>query len=90
MKTTEELSAIQFHVECTMEAKLRFATLHESLGFKTKSQTFEAILYFVSTKDKIDPAILNRIEVKRGLKLGVFIAPIIADASPLAKAGGAD
>ena len=64
MKTTEKLSAIQFHVECTMEAKLRFATLHESLGFKTKSQTFEAILYFVSTKDKIDPAILNRIEVK--------------------------
>ena len=64
MKTTEKLSAIQFHVECTMEAKLRFATLHESLGFKTKSQTFEAILYFVSTKDKIDPAVLSRIEVK--------------------------
>ena len=64
MKTSGKPPAVQFHVECTLEAKLRFATLHESLGFKTKSQTFEAILYFVSTKDKIDPAVLSRIEVK--------------------------
>jgi len=46
------------------EAKLRFASLHESLDFKTKSETFEAILYFVSTKDKIDPAVMERVEQK--------------------------
>jgi outer membrane protein assembly factor BamD (BamD/ComL family) len=34
---------------------MKFESLHESMGLKTKAQTFEAILYFVSTKDKIDP-----------------------------------
>ncbi len=34
------------------------------MGLKTKAQTFEAILYFVSTKDKIDPAALQRMEKK--------------------------
>jgi hypothetical protein len=38
--------------------------LHQSMGFRTKAQTFEAILYFVSTKDKIDPAALERMEKK--------------------------
>ena len=35
------------------------------MGLKTKAQTFEAILYFVSTKDKIDPAALQRMETWR-------------------------
>ena len=51
-------------MDISVEAKLRFAALHESLGFKTKSETFEAILYFVSTKDKIDPAVMERMEQK--------------------------
>ena len=51
-------------LDISVEAKLRFASLHESLGFKTKSETFEAILYFVSTKDKIDPAVSERMEQK--------------------------
>jgi len=51
-------------LDISVEAKLRFAALHESLGFKTKSETFEAILYFVSTKDKIDPAVMERMEQK--------------------------
>lgn len=45
-------------------AKQRFVTLHESLCFKTQAETFDALLYFVSTKDKIDPAALQRIEAK--------------------------
>jgi hypothetical protein len=51
-------------LDISVEVRLRFATLHESLGFKTKSETFEAILYFVSTKDKIDPAVMERMEQK--------------------------
>lgn len=51
-------------LDITLEAKLRFATLHEALGFKTKSETFEAILYHVSTVDKIDPAAMDRVERK--------------------------
>ena len=34
------------------------------MGLRTKAQTLEAILYFVSTKDKIDPATLQRMEIK--------------------------
>ena len=56
--------AVQFHVDCSAEAKSRFATLHETLGFKTKTATFEAILFAVSLNDKIDPQILHRLETK--------------------------
>ena len=54
----------QFALDLPLEAKLRFETLHASMGFKTKAQTFQALLYFVSTKDKIDPAMLQRVEKK--------------------------
>ena len=56
--------AAQFHVDYSAEAKSRFATLHEALGFKTKAATFEAVLFTVSLKDKIDPQILHRLETK--------------------------
>jgi hypothetical protein len=56
--------AAQFHVDCSPEAKSRFVTLHETFGFKTKSATFEAIVFAMSIKDKIDPQILLRIEAK--------------------------
>jgi hypothetical protein len=56
--------AAQFHVECSPETKSRFAALHEAFGFKTKSATFEAVIFLVSLKDKIDPQILSRIESK--------------------------
>jgi len=55
---------VQFALDVSSDAKVRFETLHPSLGFKTKAQTFEVILYFVSTKDKIDPAVMERIEAK--------------------------
>ena len=41
-----------------------FAEIHKALGYKTKPETFEAIVYSVSTKDKIDPAIVQRIDAK--------------------------
>ena len=55
---------MQFHVDCTPEAKSRFASLHEAFGFKTKAVTFEAVMFAVSIKDKIDPQILLRLEAK--------------------------
>lgn len=54
----------QFALDFSPDAKLRFESLHQSMGLRTKAQTFEAILYFVSTKDKIDPAALQRMEKK--------------------------
>jgi len=53
-----------FSLDITHEAKIRFAAIHNALGFKTKTKTFEAILYCVSTQDKIDPHTLERIECK--------------------------
>jgi hypothetical protein len=47
-----------------LEAKLRFAGLHDALGFRTKAETFEAIVYAVPTNDKIDPTAAERIERK--------------------------
>ena len=64
MAYPKKTPAVQFHVDCTPEAKSRFAALHEAFGFKTKSATFEAVLFAVSIKDKIDPQILLRIEAK--------------------------
>lgn len=59
-RTTPGTSA--FSLDITHEAKRRFATIHESLGYKTKTETFEAIVYEASTRDKIDPHALERIE----------------------------
>lgn len=51
-------------LDITVQAQQRFAALHNTLGFKTKSETFEAILYAVSTQDTIDPLAIQRIERK--------------------------
>lgn len=53
-----------FSLDISNEAKIRFAILHERLGFKRKSETFEAVLYAVSMKDQIDPHVVDRIERK--------------------------
>ena len=64
MAYPKKIPAAQFHVDCSPEAKSRFTAIHEAFGFKTKSATFEAVVYAVSFKDKIDPQILLRIESK--------------------------
>ena len=51
-------------LEISPEAQRLFAEIHKSLGYKTKPETFEAIVYSVSTKDKIDPGIIQRIDAK--------------------------
>jgi hypothetical protein len=53
-----------FSLDITYETKIRFAVLHQALGFKTKAATFEAVLFAMSLKDKIDPQILHRLETK--------------------------
>lgn len=51
-------------LDISSEAKLRFAAIHSALGFKTKTETFEAVIYAVSTEGKIDPHSIERIERK--------------------------
>jgi hypothetical protein len=60
----KKTSGLQFHVDCSPEAKSRFVTLHEAFGFETKAVTFKAVLFAVSLKDKIDPQIRLRLETR--------------------------
>jgi len=55
---------VPFAVDISTEAKSRFMALHEAFRFKSKTATFEAVLFAVSIKDKIDPKILQRIDAK--------------------------
>lgn len=54
----------QFHVDCTTEAHSRFQALHQAFALPSKAATFEAILFAVSIKDKIDPQILTGMDSK--------------------------
>ena len=55
---------VQIALDVSIEAKKRFEALHKSLGFPSKAKTFEAIVYLVSTEDKIDPEILKAMDLK--------------------------
>jgi hypothetical protein len=46
------------------EAYERFHRLHEARGFRTKSETLEALIAAAELDSKIDPAALERIEAK--------------------------
>ena len=54
----------QIALDISYDAKLRFETLHQMMGFRTKAQTLEAIIYVVSTQDKIDPTLLGQMDKK--------------------------
>src|SRR6476619_5413175 len=55
---------VPFALDISIEAKLRFMALHEAFGFKSKTATFEAVLFAMSLKDKIGPQILQSIDAK--------------------------
>lgn len=64
MANPKKSPVVQFHVDCSLETKMRFAAIHEALGYKTKSETFAAMVYTISTKDTLDPHQIDRIEKK--------------------------
>ena len=61
-------------LDITPESQRLFAALHKSLGFKTRAQTFEAIVFSVSAEDIIQPGIINRIETKLDQTLEILDA----------------
>lgn len=61
MPRHQKAGTIRFDLDITPEAYVRFAAIRRQLGFKTKTATFEAIIYSVSAKDVIDPAVIERI-----------------------------
>ena len=57
-------------LEISPEAQRLFAEIHKALGYKTKPETFEAIVYSVSMKDKIDPGFIQRMDSQARSRLG--------------------
>ena len=51
-------------LDISVEAQERFDEIHKVLGYKTKPETFEAIIYTAAMKGKIDPGVLQRIDSK--------------------------
>jgi hypothetical protein len=51
-------------LDITVESQQRFAAIHKALGFKSRTETFEAIVFSVTAKDVIHPSVMERIETK--------------------------
>jgi len=51
-------------LDITVESQRRFAAIHKALGFKTRTETFEALVFSVSAKDILNPSVMERIETK--------------------------
>lgn len=51
-------------LDITVESQRRFSALHKALGFKTRTETFEALVFSVSAKDVLNPSVIERIEAK--------------------------
>lgn len=69
MPRHQKPGTIRFDLDISPEAHARFAALRRQLGFKTKTKTFEAIVYSISVKDVIDPAIMERMAAKIDMAL---------------------
>jgi len=65
-QTTSKQTAktARIDLEISVEAQRRFAEIHKVLGYKTKPETFETIVYSASMKGKIDPGFIQRMDTK--------------------------
>jgi hypothetical protein len=64
MPRNQKPGTARIDLDITAEAHLRFAAIHKALGFKTKTETFEALVFSISAKDVIDPGVMERLETK--------------------------
>ena len=64
MPRNQKPGTARIDLDITAEAHLRFAAVHKALGFKTKTETFEALVFSISAKDVIDPGVIERLESK--------------------------
>jgi len=61
-KQTNKTARIDLDI--TVESQRRFAALHKALGFKTRTETFESLVFSVSAKDVLNPGVMARIDTK--------------------------
>lgn len=59
-------------LDISVDARNNFLSLHESLGLKTKAETFETILCSVARKHSNEAPVLERIEHKLDRVLELF------------------
>lgn len=71
-KQTNKTARIDLDI--TSESQRQFAALHKALGFKTRTETFEALVFSVSVKDLIHPGVIDRIETKLNQTLEILDA----------------
>lgn len=51
-------------LDITVDSQRRFAAIHKALGFRTRTETFEALVFSISAKDILSPNVMERIEIK--------------------------
>jgi len=59
-------------LDITVESQKQFDALHKALGFKTKPETFEALVFSISAKDALRPDVMARMESKLDQALEVL------------------
>jgi len=64
MAHKHNIKTARLDLDITPESQRRFATLHETLGFKTRTETFEALVFSVSAKDVVHPGVIEQISAK--------------------------
>jgi len=64
MPRHQKPGTVRFDLDIQLETHAQFAAIQKALGFKTKTETFEAIVFSISAKDIIDPIVMERIEAK--------------------------
>lgn len=64
MPRTPKLPTFRLDLAITAESQKQFNAIHKALGFKTKPETFEAIVFSISAKDVLRPDSIARIESK--------------------------
>jgi len=72
MSRIPKIKTARLDLVITAESKRRFDALHKELGFKTKPETFEALVFSISTKDVLRPDVIARLESKLNHALEVL------------------
>lgn len=64
MARNPKTKTARIDLDITVESQQRFDAIHKALGFKTKPETFEALVFSVSAKDVLRPDVMARMESK--------------------------
>ena len=64
MAHKQDSKAARLDLDITAEAQRRFTAIHKALGFKTRAETFEALVFSISAKEVLHPGVMERMDSK--------------------------